>query len=225
VLLTGITAAKWGDTPPQRRAEVLQDPTQTILGGALALSQLAVCVLGVLIITSEYSTGVIRASLLAVPRRVPMLAAKAVVFSALIFVIGEVVSFVAFVIGAALLHAHAPVSLSDPGVLRSVIGGGLYLTVVGLFSLAIGTIVRITAASITGVIAFILVLAPLAQLIPGRAGEYVHSYLPTEAGQMITYPHGSTSNLLGPWQGFGVFCAWTAVLLVVGAVLLERRDA
>lgn len=224
-LFTWLTVLQWDKSDPSQRAQIAADPVSTILGSGLEFGQLTICVLGVLVITSEYSTGVIRASLLAVPRRIPMLAAKVVVFAALVFVIGECVTFPSFFIGAAILHSHAPVSLGDPGVARAVFGGGLYLTMLGLFALAIGAIIRHTAGAITGVIAFVLVLAPLTQLIPGSIGKHIHAYLPSEAGQLIGHAHQQSGELLTPWQGFGVFALWTAVLLAAAAYLLQRRDA
>ncbi len=224
-LLTSLTVSQWSRADPNQQRQLMADPVSTILGAGFQLSQLTVCVLGVLVITSEYTTGMIRASLLAVPRRVPMLAAKSVVFALLVFVVGELVAFPSFFIGAAILHGKAPVSLGDPGVLRAVIGGGLYLAVLGLFALAIGGLLRHTAAAITGVIGFVLVLAPLAQLLPGSFGKHVHAYLPSEAGHLIGQAHQRPHDLLTPWQGFGVFCLWTAVLLGAAAYLLQRRDA
>lgn len=224
-LFTALTASQWDQTDPTQRAQVVADPVSTILGSGLHLGQLTICVLGVMVMTSEYSTGMIRASLLAVPKRLPMLAAKSVVFGLVVLAVGEIVAFPSFFMGAAILHTHAPVQLGDPGVLRAVIGAGLYLCVLGLFALAIGALVRHTAGAITGVIGFVLVLSPLAQLLPGDIGTYVHAYLPSEAGQLITYAHGSPDHVLTPWQGFGVFCLWTAVLLAAAAYLLRRRDA
>ncbi|MGH3387876.1 MAG: ABC transporter permease subunit [Actinomadura sp.] len=224
-LLTGLLAATWDQAAPQDRAVIVADPTGMILGSGFAFSQLTVCVLGVMVIASEYSTGMIRASLLAVPSRVPMLAAKALVFGVLILVLGVAVSFASFFIGAQLLGDKAPVALGDPGVLRAIFGGGLYLAMLGLFALAIGALVRHTAAGITGVIGFVLVLAPLTQLLPGDIGKYVHAYLPSEAGHLIAQAHQAPNDVLTPWQGFGVFSAWTALLLVVAAILLNRRDA
>ncbi len=154
-----------------------------------------------------------------------MLAAKSVVFFALVLVLGEVVAFGSFFIGAAILHSRVPVALGDPGVLRAVVGAGLYLAVLGLFSLAIGAIVRHTAAGITGVIGFVLVLAPLTQLLPGSVGKHVHAYLPTEAGHLIAQAHQAKADLLTPLEGFGVFCLWTVLLLAVAAFLLKRRGA
>jgi ABC-2 type transport system permease protein len=224
-LFTSLTVSQWDKSDASAHAAVMADPTGTILGSGFFLSQLTVCVLGVMVVASEYSTGMIRASLLAVPRRLPMLAAKAVVFTTLILVLGVVVSFASFFIGQPILHSKAPVSLSDPGVLRAVVGGGLYLAMLGLFALALGAIIRHTAAGITGVIGFVLVLAPLAALLPGSLGKHVHAYLPSEAGHLIAQARQAHNDLLTPWQGYGVFAIWTAVLLVVAAVLLMRRDA
>ena len=225
LLITLLTASTWDQQDASTRASIVSDPTSTILGAGFQLSQLTICVLGVMVITTEYSTGMIRASLLAVPKRLPMLVAKALVFGALVLLVGELVAFPSFLVGAAILHSHAPVALGDPGVLRAVVGAGLYLAVLGLFALAIGAIVRHTAGAITGVIGFVLVIAPLTQLLPGRVGDYVHAYLPSVAGQLIGQAHRAPGDLLGPWQGLGVFCLWTAALLVVAGYLLQRRDA
>jgi ABC-type transport system involved in multi-copper enzyme maturation permease subunit len=224
-LFMALTAGQWSKSDPAGRATIMADPTGAILGSGFFLSQLTVCVLGVMVIASEYSTGMIRASLLAVPRRLPMLAAKSVVFGMLILVLGTATSFASFFIGASILHSRAPVSLSDPGVLRAVVGGGLYLAMLGLFALALGGIIRHTAAGITGVIGFVLVLAPLSQLLPGSFGKHVHAYLPSEAGHLISQARQGGQDLLTPWQGYGVFAIWTVVLLLIAAVLLRRRDA
>jgi ABC-type transport system involved in multi-copper enzyme maturation permease subunit len=224
-LFVALTMSQWDNTDPGDRAQIAADPVSFILGSGFFLSQLTVCVLGVLVIASEYSTGMIRASLLAVPRRLPMLWAKALVFALVVLVIGVAVSFAAFFIGAAIVADRMPVSLGDEGVLRAVIGGGLYLAMLGLFALAIGAIVRHTAGGITGVIGFVLVLAPLAMLLPGSIGDHVHAYLPSEAGTLIAKAHQGPNDLLTPWEGYGVFALWTAALLALAAFLLKRRDA
>lgn len=225
VLVTALTMSQWSKADVKDQARIIADPVSFILGAGFQLGQLTVCALGVMYIASEYSTGAIRASLLAVPKRTPVLAAKCMVFAVVIFIVGEIVAFLTFFVGAAIVHKHAPVSLSDQGVLRAVIGAGLYLAVLGLFALAIGAIVRHTAGGIIGVIGFVLVLAPLTQLLPGSVGKHIHAYLPTEAGHLIGQATQSADDLLSPWQGFGVFCLWTAVLLGVAAWLLNRRDA
>lgn len=217
--------ANWDNADAAQQAEMRMDPTSTIVGSGILLSQLAVCVLGVMVIASEYSTGMIRASLLAVPTRLPFLAAKATVFGLLVLVVGQLTAFGSFLVGAPIIRSEAPVALGDPGVLRAVIGCGLYIALLGLFALGAAAIIRHTAASITAVIGFVLVLTPLAGLLPGSAGERVHAFLPTEAGFMVTQQQAHDGDLLGPWQGLGVFALWTAVLLAVAAVLLRRRDA
>ena len=225
-LLTWLTMrALTAGRPGARAADIGADPVAFILGTGLGLGQLAICVLGALVITAEYSSGTIRASLLAVPRRFPVLIAKGLVFSALVFVVGEAAAFGSFFIGAAIVHSHFPVSLSQPGVTRAVIGSGLYLTVLGLFALAIGSMIRHTAGAITTVIGLVLVIFPLLGLLPDSWGAHIHAYAPTVAGQLITADHQQPGQLLSPWQGFGVFCAWTALLLIAGGLLLQRRDA
>lgn len=224
-LFVGLTVSQWDNTAPSDRAQISADPVSFILGSGFFLSQLTVCVLGVLVVASEYSTGMIRASLLAVPRRLPMLWAKALVFGLVVLVLGVAVSFASFFIGAGLIGDRMEVSLGDPGALRAVIGGGLYLAMLGLFALAIGAIVRHTAGGITGVIGFVLVLAPLAMLLPGSIGDHIHAYLPSEAGTLIAKAQQGPDDLLSPWQGYGVFALWTFALLALAAFLLKRRDA
>ena len=224
-LFVGLTVGQWDQLDAVQKATYQLDPTRLILGAGFQLSQLAVCVLGVLVIANEYSSGTIRASLLAVPHRTPMLMAKAAVFAVVVFVVSEVAAFAAFAVGAPILHSKVPVGIGDPGVLGALIGAGLYGAVLGVFSIAIGAIVRHTAGGIAGIIAFVLVLAPLAQLIPGSIGDHVFAYLPTSAGQLMVNARQGPDDLLTPWQGFGVMCLWTAALMVLANYLLRRRDA
>jgi ABC-2 type transport system permease protein len=226
-LFTWLTVSNWnGQHAAGRNARVILDPVGFILGSGLFLGQLTICVLGVLVITTEYSTGVIRASLLAVPRRLEMLTAKIGVFAALMIVVAEIVAFGSFFIGSAILHSRVPVSLGDRNVTRAVVGTGLYLTVLGLFSLAIGTLIRHTAGAISAAIGAVLVLPILAGLLPGSWGAHVNGYLPEQAGILIGQQHPpADGNVLSAWQGFGVSCLWTAVLLALAAYLMQRRDA
>jgi ABC-type transport system involved in multi-copper enzyme maturation permease subunit len=224
-LLTWLTVSSWNQAQAKQRLQIAADPVSFVLGAGIGLGQLAIAVLGALLMTTEYSTGVIRASLLAVPRRTPMLAAKAVIFAALIFVLGEIVTFGSFFVGSAILRSRVTVSLSDPGVTRAVIGAGLYLTVLGLFALAIGGLIRHSAGAITTVIGVVLVVPILAGLLPGSWGRHIYGYLPSQAGSLITQAHQQSDQVLSPWQGFGVFCIWTALLLAAATLLLKRRDA
>jgi len=225
VLITALTVASWAKADAATRAQIASDPVGSILGIGLGFGQLTICVLGVLVLSREYSTGMIRASLLAVPKRWPMLVAKIVAFTVIVLVVAEIVCFASYFIGAAILHSKVPVSLGDPGVLRAVTGAGLYLAVLGLFAMAVAGLIRHTAGALTTVIGFTLVLAPLASLIPDPAGKYISAYLPTNAGQLIVQTHQQSGDVLTPLQGFGVFGLWVVVLLVLAGVLLQSRDA
>ena len=207
------------------------DPVGFILGSGLGLGQLTLCVLGVLVITTEYSTGVIRASLLAVPRRLKMLTAKSLVFAALLLVVAEIVVFGSFFLGAAILHSHVPVSLSDHNVTRAVVGAGLYLTVLGLFSLAIGAIIRHTAGAITTAIGVVFVLPILSGLLPGSWGAHVNGYLPVQAGELIGQQHPPAAATCSPrgrasgCSACGRRCCWSSPATCCSAATPDRRAA
>jgi ABC-type transport system involved in multi-copper enzyme maturation permease subunit len=224
-LFNWLTVSQWEKATPEQQQMFLLDPAGQILGSGFGFSQLAICVLGVLIVTGEYSSGTIRATLLAVPRRTPMLAAKALVFAALVFAVAEVTALVSFLLGAAVVRSRVDISIGDPGVLQAILGIGLYAAVLGVFAIAIGALLRHTAGAITAIIGFVLVLSPLALLLPGDWGRYVYAYLPTNAGQRIATTVQGPTDVLTAWQGFGVFAAWTAVLLLLAAFLLKHRDA
>jgi ABC-2 type transport system permease protein len=223
-LIVSLVVASWATTNPATKRQYLADPTG-FLSPALTLAQIPVCVLAILVITSEYSTGMILSSVLAVPRRVPMLAAKAAVTGLLALAVGEIVAFASFLIAQGIIGSRLPESLADASNARAVIGVGLYLAVLALFALALGAIVRHTAGAITAVIALTLVARALGVLLPGNAGQHIDAYLPGNAGLLITHSHREAGDLLSPWQGFGVFCLWTAALLLVAGFMLSRRDA
>ncbi len=131
-----------------------------------------------------------------------MLAAKAVVFAVLLLVVTEIVAFCSFFVGSAILHAHVPVSLGDPGVTRAVLGAGLYLTVLGLLALAIGTMIRHTAGSISTIIGVVFVLPILTGLLSSW-GAHINAYLPEQAGTLITHTHEVSGDLLTPGRASG----------------------
>jgi ABC-2 type transport system permease protein len=225
-LIAAVISHDW-NTPGNHpnHARLLLDPTAVIFGAGLGLGQLAICVLGAIVITGEYTSGTIRASLLAVPNRIPMLAAKALVFAAIDFVVSAITVFAVFFITTAILRSHVSITLSQPGVTRAVIGAILYLTVLGLLALSIGGLIRHTAGAIAIVIATVIVVPPLVGLIPGTIANHVHGYLPTVAGQLVAQTGQEPGDVLSAWQGFGVFCLWTVVLLAACGWLLVRRDA
>jgi ABC-2 type transport system permease protein len=222
-LVTAVIAAHWGSLSESARLSYQGDPTG-FLSPAVAVAQIPMGVLGALVVTSEYSTGMIRSSLLAVPRRVPMLAAKAAVFGAIALGMGELLAFPSFLLAKAIIGHHLALSLGDTQVLRAVSGFGLYLAVLGLFSFAIGALTRNIGAAITIIVGVVLVLPSLMSLAPGSLGKHVSAYLPASAGRHIVEAHQEAGDLLSPWQGFGVFCLWTMVLLISAAVLLRSRD-
>jgi hypothetical protein len=200
------------------------DPTTMSLSG-LVIGQLTIAVLGVLAITGEYGTGMIRTSLAAVPRRGRLLAAKAAVFGAVALVTGEVVSWVAFFVGQLMISGHQPTaSLSQPDVARAVTGGGLYIALIGLMAIAAGTILRHTAAAITAVIGVLFVLPGVLEALPNSWRLPVEKYWPTRAGeQILTVTRDS--NTLPAWLGFGELALFVAVLFALAYFLLRSRDA
>ena len=191
----------------------------------MAIASLAIAVLGVLCISSEYSSGMIRTSLIAVPKRGRVLAAKSLVFAAVTFVVGEATSFTAFFVGQALITGHAPhAALGDPGVARAVAGAGLYLTALAVLSVAAGTLLRRPATAITCLIAVLFVLPGIAQALPDSWRNPVTEFWPTQAGGQLTSVYHS-AHALGPWPGFGVMCLFVAIVYAIAWTLLDRRDA
>jgi len=200
------------------------DPT-SISNSGLGIAQLAIGVLGVLCITSEYSSGSIRSTLAAVPRRGRVLGAKSIVIMVLTFVVVEVIAFAAFFVGQALISGHAPsATLGQTGVLRALIGAGLYGALLATMGLAFGTIIRSAAGAIAVLVAILYVLPGIAGALPTSIANKVQEYWPTQAGGQVTQVV-HTANTLSPWAGFGVFLLFVAVLSGVAFTLLNRRDA
>jgi ABC-2 type transport system permease protein len=202
--------------------------TGSLIG--LLIGQLVIAVLGALTITSEYSTGMIRTSLASMPRRGTVYAAKAVVFAAVGLVAGLVTSFASFFAGQALLASvPASASLGQPGVLRAVVGGGLFLAVCGLLSYGIGGVLRHTAGAIAAAIGLLFVTWTLSQFLPsppsGWLGQAdIDKWIPFNAGGAL-WEHVSGVNLFSPWTGFAVFCGYAAFTVIAGLILFLRRDA
>jgi ABC-type transport system involved in multi-copper enzyme maturation permease subunit len=222
ILFAAVTASRWSVMDARERARF--DPTAVSLRGYF-LAQLVVGVLGVLIVSGEYGTGMIRATLSAAPKRLPVLWAKVIVFAVVTFVVTTLSSLVAFLAGQAILSSqHIETTLAAPNVLRAVIGTGLYLTVVGLLGVALGWIIRHTAGAIATVFGLLLVLPALGDALPTSWGDHINPYLPSNAGQqLVSVQH--EIGMLSPWSGFAVFYLYAVVGIAVAAVLLKRRDA
>jgi ABC-2 type transport system permease protein len=214
--------ANWSRVDAQERANF--DATNNALGG-LYFGQLAIAVLGALVITAEYSTGGIRTTLTAVPQRLKVLFAKGLTFGVVALVVGVVTAFAAFFIGQAFfatkgVEAH----LGDPGVLRAVVGGGLYILGCGMLGFAVGSLLRHSAGAITTAVGLLFVLPLLSNLLPGDWGKTIREYFFSNAGGQITTVR-QDPNLLAPWNGYLVFTLEWLIILLAGAVLLQRRDA
>lgn len=220
-------AAHWAQTVPQDRAGF--DPTQSSVVGLALIGQLIIVVLGTLVITSEYSTGMMRTSLAVMPRRGVLYGAKATVLTAVTLVIALVTSFASFFIGQSLLHGtHVTATLSQPGVLRAVLASGLYVAVSGLFAFALGAIIRSTAGAITAAFGLLFLLPQLAKALPNSWYADLVRWLP--GGDVVTAITGTRGtnvdqHLFSAWGEFAVFGGYTVILLVVGALLFSRRDA
>ncbi len=200
------------------------DPVSISLSG-LMLAQLAIGVLGILIVSGEYSTGLIRSTFAAVPQRRLVLVAKGVVLTVVIAVVGIAASLVAFFLGQAILSGHGlQTTIQAPGVLRAVVGGGLYLTVLSLLALGLGTLIRHSAGAIAALFGLLLVLPGIVQALPASWANIIGPYLPSNAGEAI-FQVGKHAHSLGPWVGFGVFCAYAAAALLAAGLSLTRRDA
>ncbi|RFU37841.1 ABC transporter permease [Actinomadura logoneensis] len=200
------------------------DPTAYGLAG-INFGMVAFGVLGVLVVTGEYATGMIRTSLTAVPRRGRLFAAKALVLGGVVLVVGEIVSFAAYFLSQLIFaDRHLDAGLGEDGVLRAVIGGGLYLTLIALLALAIGTLLRHTAGAVTTVLGLLFVLPIIGSFLPGDLGRTVRKVLPAGAGGAIMNTRPSEESL-SPWAGLGVFTLYTVVLLVAALLAFQRRDA
>ena len=220
-IVSTVVVTHWTQVDAQEKAHF--DALGVSMVGMI-FAQLAIGVLGVLVMSAEYSTGMIRSSFSAVPRRLPVLWAKAGVFAAVTLILMLPTAFVAFFVSQAILATqHLEIALTDPGVARAVIGASLYLTVLGVLSLGLGTIVRNTAGGIAILAGMLFVVPPLMNVLPASWNHAISPYLPSNAGQQIAtivqQPH-----TLAPWTGFAVFCAYAVVVLGVAAVLLVRRD-
>jgi ABC-2 type transport system permease protein len=200
------------------------DPTNIALSGVY-LAEVVVGALGVMVISSEYATGMIRASFTAVPQRRAVLAAKAVVLTSAVLVVGEVLSFAAFGVSQLILNRpRTQVSLGDPGVLRAVTGAGLYLAAVALLGLGLGAALRHTAGAISAFFGLLFALNAVVDLLPTSWRNDIINYLPLNAGTQIFVVHTNT-GALAPWTGLGVFAGYAAVALVLGFAQVELRDA
>jgi ABC-2 type transport system permease protein len=184
-------------------------------------ASLALGVLGVLVSAGEYTTGLVRATLAAVPARLPVLWAKALIYGVIATIVGGAGALAAFAIGLPILDGETiAMAFSDDNVLRSLLGAGLYLGLVGVLGVALGTLVRSSAGGIAILAGGLLILPGLAMLLPSDWYDAIDGYLPSNAGSEIM---STTSDR--PWTGLAIFAGWVAVTLAAAAYRLVKTDA
>jgi ABC-type transport system involved in multi-copper enzyme maturation permease subunit len=218
-----VYSAHFDTLDPSTRTEFRQDTIGLILQPGAQFAVLAVAVLGVLLIASEYSTGMIRATMLAAPRRTSALLAKGAAFAALTFVVAELVAIPAFFIGSAITSAHASTSITDPTTIRAILAFGLYMSLTGLIALSVGALVRHSAAGISIVLAMQFVVPGVLSLIPGNLGDHLSNSLPSGATVMMSSGHNA-SNTYTPLQGLLILLGWTVVLGGAALFSIKKRD-
>ncbi|MEU6891495.1 ABC transporter permease [Streptomyces sp. NPDC046557] len=221
--LCAVINATFDNMPPEERLTF--DPTLASFSG-MQLGQLAMIVFGVLVIGTEYSSGMIRTSLAAVPRRADFLLGKLVVATGLALVVGLATSFLSFFLGQAILGGRS-IGIGEPNVLRAVIGAGLYLAVLALCSMGVATMLRSSALSICLLIAFFLIFSNILGFVD--ATRKVAQYLPDRAGSVVmrVVPDamGRDPAPYGPWGGFGIMVLWALAAVLGGYLVLKKRDA
>ena len=204
------------------------DPTQQSLAG-LYIGQLIIGVLGVLVISSEFSTGMIRTTLTTNPHRGVMIAAKGVVFTVVALVTSLVTSFAAFFVGQALMSSsHMSTTIGSPNVLRAVIGGALFLTACGVLAFGLGLLIRHSAGGIGAVVGLLFVVTILVNFLPLSWQNHVDKWVPALAGgqlwMTVPQPRGN-AQMFGPWASFAVLCGYAAIAVAAAVILFRRRDA
>lgn len=197
------------------------DPTLTSFAGT-SLGQLAMIAFGVLVVSGEYSTGMIRASLAAVPRRGLLMFAKVAVATALALAVGMATSFLTFLLGQAVLGSHRT-NLGEPNVLRAVFGGGLYMGLIALFAMGAAWMLRSPMLSFGVLIPFFFMISSI--LANVSATEKLGRYLPDQAGSWIMSVVDTGDRPYGPWAGLGIMVLWVVAALLGGYLVLRRRDA
>lgn len=220
-LISIVTRTTFNDMPARDRAAF--DPTFVSFAG-MGIGQLAMIVFGVLVVASEYSSGMIRMSLAAVPQRATFLFSKISVATVLALVIGFLTSFGAFFLGQALLGGHRT-SLGEPGVLRAVVGGGLYMGLIALFSMGVAAMLRSPMLSLGILMPFFFIVSNVLGHVD--ATRKVGQYLPDQAGSRVmqVVPRPDQTAPYGPWGGLAIMLAWVAAALVGGWLVIRKRDA
>lgn len=225
VIASEVIVSQWDSLKPTDRAAF--NAIEFGVTGTF-FAQLAIGVLGVLVITTEYGTGMIRATFAAVPQRRMVLGAKALVLFLVSLVVGVLSSITSFFVVQAILGTyskqHLSASITDPGALRTVVGAGVFLAVMGLLGFALGAVIRRSAGAITALFGLIFFLPGLMQLLPASITNAVTKYLPSNAGSAI-YRQVHQPDVLSPGAGLLVLIAYALAALGIAGVIVHRRDA
>ena len=223
ILIAAVQMSRWSQLDAR---EIARFDSIDIGAAGYHLAQLAVGVLGVLVIAGEYTTGMIRSSFMAVPRRLPVLWAKLGVFCSVTFVSMLVSTLVSFFAVQAIVQQHGRQhALGDPHALRVVVGTALFLTVLGALAVGIGALVRNTAGGIALFVFLLFVLPGITAILPQSTSDAINPYLPLNAGTAVATSTFDPGPHLAPWTGFAVFCGYAVVIIAAAAVGLRRRDA
>jgi ABC-2 type transport system permease protein len=222
-LVAAIQMGRWSQLSPQDH--LTYDSINTAVGG-YHLAQLAIGILGVLVITGEYSTGMIRSSLMAAPRRLPILWAKIIVYAAVTFALMLVASLISFfAVQAIVTQHHVRHGIGDAGALRTVIGAALYMTVLAVMCTGLGGILRNTAGGIATFVGLLFVLPGIVAILPSSLNDTISPYLPLNAGTTVASHTFDNPHHLAVWTGFALFVGYTVVAVALAAWTLMRRDA
>jgi ABC-type transport system involved in multi-copper enzyme maturation permease subunit len=220
LLVSWLTNVSFHNMPASR--QLTFDPTFTSFAG-MTIGQLLMIVFGVLVVSGEYSTGMIRTSLAAVPQRGVFLFGKLAVATALALVVGMATAFATFFVGQAALGPHRT-SLGEPGVLRAVVGGGLYLTLISMFAMGVAAMLRSPLLSLAILVPFFFLISTILGNVD--ATRKVAHFLPDQAGQKVMMVvMAGDDRPYGPWTGLAIMAAWVVAALVGGYVVIKRRDA
>ncbi len=222
-LIAAAQMGRWDRLDPHDR--LTYDAINTGVGG-WHLAQLAIGVLGVLVITGEYTTGMIRSSLMAAPRRLPVLWGKLAVFALVTFVLMLIAALISFfAVQAIVTEHHVQRTLGDPGALRTVIGSALFLTLLAVMCVGLGGLLRNTAGGIATFVFLLFVLPGISAILPSSLNNSISPYLPLSAATTVASHSFDNSHHLSVWGGFALFCGYAAVAVGAAAVTLRRRDA
>jgi ABC-2 type transport system permease protein len=227
VLIIGLGAAIAGSGTPYHVSagnSAATGVSAALLG--VLFAQLVIGVVGVLAFSGEYGTGMIRGTLAVVPSRLPVLWAKLIVLAGLVLPVTLLCAVVDFFAATAIESSRggSVISLTDPGVLRTVVGTSLYLTVVVIIGLALGALLRRTAAALSVFAAVFFVVPIVVGALPHKITGFA-PYLPSNAGGVLWGNPLTTAHALSPWAGFAVLCGYAVVLTALAAWRLRRRDA